>query len=68
MTKVSILALLDFEKLFVMEYDASHIRIGAIFSQDGKVVEFFSEKLFDVKRYYSTYNLKFYTLLRAVPY
>jgi hypothetical protein len=39
------LALLDFHKMFVLKTDARGIRLGAILSQDGRLVAFFSKAL-----------------------
>ncbi|XP_078437266.1 uncharacterized protein LOC144707886 [Wolffia australiana] len=40
------------------------IRIGGVLSQEGRPVEFFSEKLNDAKLCYSTYDKEFYTVLK----
>jgi len=44
-TERSILRLPDFNKLFQVHCDASGIAIGAILSQEDKLVAYFSEKL-----------------------
>lgn len=44
------LALIDFNKVFQVECDASGSVVRAILSQEGKTITFFSEKLNDAKR------------------
>ena len=46
--------------MFKVDYDASGTTIGAIMSQEGRHVAWFSKKLNDEKRKYFVYDQEFY--------
>jgi hypothetical protein len=46
--------------------DASGFVIGAVLSQDNRPVAYFSEKMNDDKRNYSTYDKEFYAFIQAL--
>ena len=52
--KEVILAYPDFTKPFVIHTDASHYQLGAVISQDGKPIAFYSRKLNDAQTRYTT--------------
>jgi hypothetical protein len=65
-TEQPILVLQDFKRSSQVKCDASGVAIGAVLSQDNKLVSYFSEKLNDVNRKYSTYGKEFYVVIQAL--
>jgi hypothetical protein len=52
----------NFEKTFQVRCDTS----GAVLIQDNRSVAYFSEKLNETKRKYSTYDKEFYAIIQAL--
>ncbi|XP_031375376.1 uncharacterized protein LOC116189794 [Punica granatum] len=61
-----ILVLSDFAQPFELHCDASKVGIGAVLSQNNRLVAYFSEKLSRAKLKYNTYVVEFYAVVQAV--
>jgi hypothetical protein len=59
-----ILVFPDFGKTFQVRCDASGVAIGAMLSQDNRLVAYFSEKMNDTKNKHSTYDKVFYSVIQ----
>lgn len=52
--------------MFQVDYDARSSTIGAVLSQEGRPITFFSEKLNESKNKYSIYDLEFYAIIQSL--
>lgn len=68
MTNLPIISLLDFQKVFELEFDASNIGNSAILCQVSKPIAFYSEKFNDSWRKYSIYNNEFYVIVHTLDH
>lgn len=63
LTAAPILVLLDFSHPFMLHCDASKVGIGAVLSQNGRLMAYFNEKLTGTKSRYNTYDIEFYAIV-----
>lgn len=65
LTSALALALLDFNKLFKIDYDACGVGFGGVLSQVSKPITYFSDKLNDARQKLSIYEKELYAVFRA---
>ena len=65
-TEKPILVLPDFNKPFQVKFDASGEAIGVVLSQEDRPISYFSEKLNETRRKYSSYDKEFYAVVQAL--
>jgi len=68
LTQAAVLALPCFDKVFEVECDASGVGIGGVLTQEDKHLAFFSEKLCESRRKYSTYDKESYAIVRCLEH
>ncbi|XP_033147058.1 uncharacterized protein LOC103869552 isoform X1 [Brassica rapa] len=68
LTTAPILVLPDFDAPFELHCDASKLGIGAVLSQHGRPIAYYSEKLAGARSRYSTYDVEFYAVVQAVKH
>lgn len=68
LTTAPILVLLSFDKLFMVEYDASGVGIRAVLSRGEHPIAYFSEKLSKARQKWSAYDQKFLVVVRSLKH
>jgi len=68
LTQAPVLSLSCFSKIFKVECDASGVSRGGVVTQEDKPLAFFSEKLCDSRRKYSTFEKEFYAIVRCLEH
>ena len=61
-----ILKVVDLEKPFILETDASGVAVGAVLSQDGRPIAFESKKLSPTQRNWPVHEQEMYAIIHAL--
>jgi RNase H-like domain found in reverse transcriptase len=64
--KEALLAYLDFAEEFVIQTDASHTQLGAVISQRGKPIAFYSRKLKPKQTQYTTMERELMSIVETL--
>jgi hypothetical protein len=65
-TEKPVLVLSDFQNTFQVKCNSSGFAIGAVLSQEHKLIAYFSDKMNEVKVKYSTYDKEIYAIIQAL--
>ena len=65
-TERLVLALPIFDRIFKVETDASGTVVGVVSSKEQRLIDYFSEKLNEAKKNYSSYDKEFYAIVQAL--
>lgn len=68
LTSAPVLVLPNFTMAFELHCDVSKTGIGAVLSQLGKPIAFFSEKISGARGRYSTYDVELYAVVQAIKH
>ena len=68
LSNAPILVFPNFTITFELHFDASKVGIGAILSQQGQPVAYYSETLSGSRTRYNTYDVEFYAIVQAIKH